>query len=67
MKNFEGGGLGGPKILYAEFLRVPFLHLSYFCHLDFVKEFPRVGCKISAKIGESWLISAKIGQNSTQL
>ena len=28
MKNFEGGGLGGPKILYAEFLRVLFSHLT---------------------------------------
>ena len=30
-----------------------------FCHLDFVKEFPRFGRKISAKIGESRQKSAK--------
>ena len=30
-----------------------------FCHLDFVKEFPRFGCKILAKISESRLKSAK--------
>ena len=28
MKNFEGGGLGSPKILYVGFLRVFFLHLN---------------------------------------
>ena len=28
IKNFERGGLGGPKILYAEFLRVLFWHLK---------------------------------------
>ena len=41
----------------------PYLSCS-FCHLDFVKEFPRFGRKISAKIGWNRL---NIGQNSTQI
>ena len=41
-----------------------------FCHLDFVKVFPRFGRKISAEIGESRLKSAKnrptFDSNSTE-
>ena len=37
--------------------------LCSFCHLNFVKEFPRFGRKISAKIGYSQLISANLGKS----
>ena len=41
-----------------------------FCHLDFVKTFPRFGLKSrlkSANFGSSRLKQGKIGQDSTQI
>ena len=62
----------GCYALFSHFQSVSLkLSTCSFCHLYFVKEFPRFGRNISAKIGSSQLISAKIGkkngQSSTQI